>query len=134
VDHSQPAGFSRLPAAIAGTCRDAGRICAARLHALAAHWVDDERYVAPFLWGLDSEPIDIDDLPPSAFDSPGEKDRVAALLDKYNHADEQDNSNDQDDANDSEDSQQSDQADQADVIRQISRRKTRREIRPDRRG
>ncbi|MFS8086767.1 MAG: hypothetical protein ACMG6H_14125, partial [Acidobacteriota bacterium] len=48
-------------------------------------WLDHERYVAPFLWSLDSEPIDIDDVPASAFDSAEEKDRVAALLDKYNH-------------------------------------------------
>jgi hypothetical protein len=48
-------------------------------------WLDDERYVAPFLWSLDSDPIDIDDVPPYAFDSAAEKDRVAALLDKYNN-------------------------------------------------
>jgi phage shock protein PspC (stress-responsive transcriptional regulator) len=47
-------------------------------------WVDDEAYVAPFLWSLDTEPIDIDDLPPSAFDSADEKARVAALFDLYN--------------------------------------------------
>jgi 4-amino-4-deoxy-L-arabinose transferase-like glycosyltransferase len=48
-------------------------------------WLDDEAYVGPFLWSLDSEPITVDDVPPSAFDSAEEKDRVAALLDKYNH-------------------------------------------------
>jgi len=47
-------------------------------------WVDDESYVSPFLWSLDSEPIDVDDVPPSSFDSAEEKARVAALLDKYN--------------------------------------------------
>ncbi|HSQ24874.1 MAG TPA: hypothetical protein VLN44_10695, partial [Pyrinomonadaceae bacterium] len=50
-------------------------------------WLDDESYIAPFLWSLDSEPIDIDDVPPHAFDSADEKNRVAALLDKYNHPD-----------------------------------------------
>jgi hypothetical protein len=49
-------------------------------------WVDDESYVSPFLWSLDSEPIDLDDVPPWSFDSAEEKARVAALLDKYNHA------------------------------------------------
>jgi hypothetical protein len=48
-------------------------------------WLDDEAYIAPFLWSLDSEPITIDDVPASAFDSADEKARVAALLDKYNH-------------------------------------------------
>jgi hypothetical protein len=48
-------------------------------------WLDDESYVSPFLWSLDSEPIDIDDVPPSSFDSADEKTRVAELLDEYNH-------------------------------------------------
>jgi hypothetical protein len=48
-------------------------------------WLDDERYIGPFLWSLDDQPIDIDDVPASAFDSAAEKDRVDALLDKYNH-------------------------------------------------
>jgi phage shock protein PspC (stress-responsive transcriptional regulator) len=47
-------------------------------------WIDDESYVAPFLWSLDSQPLDIDAIPPSSFDSADEKARVAALLDKYN--------------------------------------------------
>jgi hypothetical protein len=74
-------------------------------------WVDDERYVAPFLWGLDSEPIDIDDLPPSAFDSTSEKDRVAALLNKYNHADEE-STDDQQDEDKPDDSEEPEPADQ----------------------
>jgi len=49
-------------------------------------WVDHTRYVGPFLWSLDDQPIDIEDLPDSAFDSAEEKARVAALLDKYNQS------------------------------------------------
>lgn len=48
-------------------------------------WLDDEAYIAPFLWSLDDQPINLGDVPPSAFDSADEKARVAALLDKYNH-------------------------------------------------
>jgi hypothetical protein len=48
-------------------------------------WLDDERYIGPFLWALDDQPIILDDVPPDAFDSEQEKDRVEALLDKYNH-------------------------------------------------
>jgi 4-amino-4-deoxy-L-arabinose transferase-like glycosyltransferase len=48
-------------------------------------WLDDEAYVAPFLWSLDDQPISLDDIPPAAFDSADEKARVASLLDKYNH-------------------------------------------------
>ena len=48
-------------------------------------WLDDEAYVAPFLWSLDDRTIGLDDIPPAAFDSADEKARVAALLDKYNH-------------------------------------------------
>lgn len=47
-------------------------------------WVDDGRYVEPVLWSLDSQPIDIDEMPDSAFDSAEEKARVAALLEQYN--------------------------------------------------
>jgi Dolichyl-phosphate-mannose-protein mannosyltransferase len=49
-------------------------------------WVDDERYVENFWWPLNTEAMDPDDLPSSAFDSPAEKARVAALFDQYNHA------------------------------------------------
>src|SRR6266404_7883104 len=48
-------------------------------------WLDDESYVGPFLWSLDSEPIDIDDVPRASFDSADEKASVEALLNRYNH-------------------------------------------------
>jgi hypothetical protein len=56
----------------------------------ARTWIDSDAYVASFLWTLDTEQIDIDDLPPTAFDSAAEKNSVATLLDKYNHPDEDD--------------------------------------------
>jgi 4-amino-4-deoxy-L-arabinose transferase-like glycosyltransferase len=52
-------------------------------------WLDDERYVAPALWAMDTKRISVDDFPDSAFDSDEERDRVAALLNKYNHPDEE---------------------------------------------
>ena len=48
-------------------------------------WLDDERYIGPVLWSLDTSPIKIDDFPDHAFDTEQERDRVAALLNKYNH-------------------------------------------------
>ena len=51
-------------------------------------WLDDDRYIAPFLWSLDTDPIDVDDIPPYAFDSRDEKNRVTALFDKYNNPDD----------------------------------------------
>src|SRR5262249_17745872 len=54
-------------------------------------WIDDDKYIAPMLWSLDSERILIKDLPSTAFDSPEEKDRVVALLQKYNYPDGQPN-------------------------------------------
>lgn len=48
-------------------------------------WIDDGRYIGPVLWTLDDSPIKITDIPERAFDSAEEKQRVAALLDKYNH-------------------------------------------------
>jgi len=48
-------------------------------------WIDNGRYIGPVLWSLDSSPIKLTDIPDSAFDSAEEKQRVAALLEKYNH-------------------------------------------------
>ncbi len=55
-------------------------------------WLDDEKYVGQFLWPLAVEPINVDDLPDAAFDSPEEKERVVALLEKYNNPDDTENS------------------------------------------
>ena len=57
-------------------------------------WLDDDKYVAPFLWSLDAEELDIDEVPASAFDSAEEKARVAALFEKYNHAAEEEDDSD----------------------------------------
>jgi dolichyl-phosphate-mannose-protein mannosyltransferase len=48
-------------------------------------WIDDERYVEPVLWTLDESPISLEEFPEQAFDSAEEKERVLALLEKYNH-------------------------------------------------
>src|ERR1041385_4329249 len=50
-------------------------------------WLDDSRYVAPALWALDMRQMHVEDFPARAFDSQEERDRVAALFDKYNHPD-----------------------------------------------
>lgn len=49
-------------------------------------WLDDSRYISPVLWAEDTRPIPITAFPASAFDSNEERERVAALLEKYNHA------------------------------------------------
>lgn len=51
-------------------------------------WLVDERYIEPVLWSLDQSAIKVDDFPDSAFDSAEEKERVAALLERYNHPSE----------------------------------------------
>lgn len=48
-------------------------------------WIDDGRYIGPTIWLLDAGPIKLDSIPPGAFDSAEEKQRVSALLEKYNH-------------------------------------------------
>ncbi len=48
-------------------------------------WIDDDRYIGPAIWSLDSIPIKLTSLPDHAFDSAEEKQRVGALLEKYNH-------------------------------------------------
>src|SRR5689334_15105852 len=58
-------------------------------------WLDDSKYVGPALWSLDMHKMSVDNFPARAFDSKEERDRVAALLDKYNHPDG-DESQDQD--------------------------------------
>ena len=47
-------------------------------------WLDDSRYISPVLWAEDTRPIQITAFPASAFDSNEERERVAALLEKYN--------------------------------------------------
>ena len=56
-------------------------------------WLDDESYIAPFLWSLDTDPLDIDDVPPYAFDSPDEKKRVATLFEAYNKESDEETTN-----------------------------------------
>lgn len=48
-------------------------------------WIDDGRYIGPVLWSLDESTIKLDEIPDRAFDSLEEKQRVAALFEKYNH-------------------------------------------------
>ena len=52
-------------------------------------WLDDERYVGPALWSLDMKQIHVSDFPAKIFDSKEERERVAALFEKYNHSDEE---------------------------------------------
>lgn len=57
-------------------------------------WLDDSRYVGPVLWSVDTRPMRITDFPAKAFDSPEERERVAALLEKYNHPPDEESSTD----------------------------------------
>lgn len=98
-------------------------------------WLDDERYIAPVLWSLDTKQLKTSDFPDRAFDSPEERARVAALLDQYNKSsgsaeeqaqqsddsensddDEQDQGDDEQNQDDSGDEQQQpEQPEEADV-------------------
>ncbi len=49
-------------------------------------WLVRFRDVYLTLWKVEDEPIPIEDLPASAFDSPEERQRVAALLERYNES------------------------------------------------
>jgi hypothetical protein len=48
-------------------------------------WVSDVHYTELIEFPLDQDQIHIEDMPDSAFDSPEERQRVARLLDQYNH-------------------------------------------------
>ena len=65
-------------------------------------WLSDERYVAPALWAMDTRRMSVDDFPDSAFDSDEERDRVAALLNKYNHPDDEETPEEEASADDDE--------------------------------
>lgn len=52
-------------------------------------WIDDGRFIGPVLWSLDQSPIKLDAIPDRAFDSAEEKQKVAALFERYNHPVEQ---------------------------------------------
>jgi 4-amino-4-deoxy-L-arabinose transferase-like glycosyltransferase len=69
-------------------------------------WLDDERYVGPALWSLDTKRISVDDFPDTAFDSDEERDRVAALFHKYNYPDEEEQADDEEQQSDDEDQEE----------------------------
>lgn len=48
-------------------------------------WIDDSRFIEPMLWDLDEKPIKIDQIPAAIFDSADEREKVALLLDQYDH-------------------------------------------------
>lgn len=52
-------------------------------------WIDDGRYMGPAIWSVDAVPIKLSNFPDRAFDSAEEKQRVGALLEKYNHHSEE---------------------------------------------
>jgi hypothetical protein len=56
-------------------------------------WLDDQRYLEALYWNLGDKPISINDVPDFAFDSDGERTRVAALLDRYNHPPQEEQNN-----------------------------------------
>jgi hypothetical protein len=67
-------------------------------------WLDDSKYVGPALWSLDMRPMYVENFPARAFDSKEERERVAALLNKYNHPDgEEEADEDTSSADDEED-------------------------------
>jgi hypothetical protein len=82
-------------------------------------WVDDFKYVDPFVWSLEQKRLDINQIPASAFTDETEKSRVSALIDQYNNSDpdhpmqpvkkaESDDNDESDDSADTDDSGDSD--------------------------
>ncbi len=47
-------------------------------------WLERYRDIYFSVWKLSEEPMEVEDLPSSAFDSPQERTRVASLIDQYN--------------------------------------------------
>jgi hypothetical protein len=59
-------------------------------YAWTATWLERYRDAYLSLWKIGEEPVDINDLPPSAFDSPAEKAHIADLFCEYNDSAELD--------------------------------------------
>lgn len=53
-------------------------------NAWTSTWLTSMREVYAFSWKVEDEPMAFDQLPPSAFDSPEEREKVARLFDEYN--------------------------------------------------
>ncbi|MBZ5645254.1 MAG: hypothetical protein LAO19_21045 [Acidobacteriia bacterium] len=53
-------------------------------YAWTGTWLERYRDAFSSVWAISEEPMSLDDTPAAAFDSPGEKARVAALFDAYN--------------------------------------------------
>jgi len=78
-------------------------------------WIDDERYIDPVIWSVESKQITVDEMPPYAFDSDEEKQQVAELYDQYNHSDPDQQAQPDDASNDDDDSSDSNDVDPADA-------------------
>ncbi|HKZ00662.1 MAG TPA: glycosyltransferase family 39 protein [Pyrinomonadaceae bacterium] len=48
-------------------------------------WIQDQRYIGPVLLKLGQAPIDVDEIPDTAFDSLEEKKQIEALFERYSH-------------------------------------------------
>jgi hypothetical protein len=59
-------------------------------------WMTDAEYLDQLMWDLGKEPVDVDELPDSAFDSQAEHDRIAELFDKLNGPDTESDQSDAD--------------------------------------
>ena len=71
-------------------------------------WIDDFRFIEPMQWNLEEKRIDIASIPSKDFDSSRERQRVAALLQQYDHppgSETQDERSDDNAADDSADEQ-----------------------------
>ena len=53
-------------------------------------WLERYRDVYLNVWKIGEEPVDLEDLPAEAFDSPQEKARIATLYEKYNNSEDLD--------------------------------------------
>jgi hypothetical protein len=77
-------------------------------------WIDDARYIDPVIWSVETKRITVDELPPYAFDSEDEKQKIAALYDQYNHSDPDEQTQQDEASNDEDDSADSNDDDSAD--------------------
>jgi len=79
-------------------------------------WLDDARYIGPVLWAVDERPIHLSDFPDTAFDSTEERERVAALLEKYNHAPDEESAEDEEESDEADEEPEQEEQPQPEEI------------------
>jgi len=85
VGLAQPGDAGRTAIPRSEKLKSAGGTGSVRFHGLGKNLALPRPRLLPVPWKLNEESISVDDIPARAFDTPEEKQRVAAILEQYNN-------------------------------------------------